>query len=76
MKPLKRLALGAIGLLLVLASSGILVESGLSLRIKRPFNARYAAVGLPLLALGLWLARKGFGPALRFRLPQSRAKSK
>jgi hypothetical protein len=52
---------------------GILTEAGLAPRIRKPFNARYAAVGLPILAIGVWLGRKGFGPALRFRLPKPSA---
>jgi hypothetical protein len=70
---LKRLALGTLGLILILASMGILTEAGLAPRIRKPFNARYAAVGLPILAIGVWLGRKGFGPALRFRLPKPSA---
>jgi hypothetical protein len=67
---LKKIALGVTGLLLVFASMGILTEAGLAPRIRKPFNARYAAVGLPIFAVGLLLTRKGLGPALRFRLPK------
>jgi len=69
----KRLLLGTIGVLLTLAAMGILEESGLFPRMSQhmPFDWRYAAIGLPMLALGVWIGRKGLGPAIRFRFPRS-----
>lgn len=53
---------------------GIITESGVRLRgmaSPKLIDWPYLVIGVSILALGVWLGRKGFGPALRFRLPKS-----
>ena len=69
MAAVKQISLAVVAAALLIASFGFLAESGLTrVAPDKPFNATYTAIGIPMMALGVWVARKaGYKPLRLFK---------